>query len=422
MATVDHKIIGIDLGTTKVSVVIGEVGEGGEISIVGVGTAPAQGMRRGMVINIEQASSAIQKALDEAKRMAGVEIESVYVGVAGEHIKSINSRGVIAIARKGGNVAQSEIRQDDIDRVIDAAKAVSMPTDRQIIHVLPQLYTVDDSKGIRHPLGQAGVRLEADVHIITGSVASIQNVERCVERAGVTVQDIILEPLASSYAILEDNERDLGVGMLDFGGGTTDIALFEDGVIKHSHILPVGGQLVTRDIAVSLNIHIDQAEKLKIEFGLAHKELIPEDRPVPLPSFGSRPESSVMLSQLTKIIQYRMREIFEFARDEIIRMMGVNYHQKLPAGLILTGGGSMVRGSDLLASEVFGFPVQVRGPRGVVGLKNMIESPIYSTGVGIILYAVRNAGWDRGLVKSRKTNSLGGLFLKIKLWIIDFFS
>ena len=414
-------VVGLDLGTTKVSVTIAEVTDDGEISIVGVGTSPAQGMRRGVVVNIEQTVSTIEKAIEEAERMAGVEVTSVYTGIAGDHIRSINSRGVIAISRSGGNIAHNEIQPDDVERVLDAAKAVSMPMDREVLHVIPQQFIVDEHKGIHDPVGQAGVRLEADVHIITGAVASAQNVYRCVKRAGISVKDLVLEPLASSYAVLEENERDLGVGMIDFGGGTTDIAIFEDGAIRHTHVLAVGGQLITRDIAIGLSIPLDQAEKLKIEHGLAHDDLVKEDITIPLPSFGSRPESEVALSEITQIIRYRVQEIFEFARDEIIKMMGPAYHQKLPAGIIVTGGGALIAGTDMLASEVFGFPVQVRGPRGVCGLKSMVESPQFATGVGLVLYGVKYAG-DADVFRGDDTKIFDKIFRRMRNWWDEFFS
>lgn len=384
-------IAGLDLGTTKVSVVIAEVSDAGMLSVVGVGSSPAQGMRRGVVVNMDKTVAAIEKAVEEAERIAGVEVSTVYAGIAGDHIRSMNSRGVIAVSRKPGKIAQNEIKPEDVERVIDAAKAVSIPMDREVLHILPQQFIVDDQPGIRDPVGQAGVRLEADVHIITGAVASAQNIYRCVKRAGLSVKDLVLEPLASSFAVLGEDERELGVGMIDLGGGTTDIAIFEEGAIKHTHVLSVGGQLVTRDIAIGLNIPIDHAESIKLKYGLATKSMIKEDIPIALPGFGSRPAGEIMLSEITRIIQFRMEEIFEFARDEVFRMMGPNYHQKLPAGMILTGGGALIPGTDVLAGEIFGFPVQVRGPRGVGGLTSLVENPVFSTGVGLVIYGEKYA-------------------------------
>lgn len=361
------------------------------------------------------------KAVELAERMSGAEVNSVYTGIAGDHIRSLSSRGVIAVSRRGMNIADNEIKQEDVDRVIEAAKAVSLPLDREVLHVIPQQFIVDDHKGIKDPVGQAGVRLEADVHIITGAVTSAQNIYRCVKRAGLACSDLVLEPLASSYAVLTESERELGVGMIDLGGGTTDIAIFEDGVIKHTHVLAVGGQLVTRDIAVGLNIPIESAEELKIKFGLAHRDLIRDDTPIELPSFGSRPKSQIALSQLTQIIQFRMQEIFEFARDEVMRMMGVNYHQKLPAGLILTGGGSLIPGSDLVAADIFGFPVQVRGPRGVGGMMNLVDSPIYSTGVGLVLFGAKFIE-HTDVFRGDETKIYEKIISKMRNWVIEFFS
>lgn len=412
---------GLDLGTTKVSVTIAEVSDEGEITIIGVGTSPAQGMRRGVVVNIEQTVSSIEKAIVEAERMAGVEITSVYTGIAGDHIRSLNSRGVIAISRSGGNVAHNEIKPEDVERVLEAAKAVSMPMDREVLHVIPQQFIVDDHKGIKDPVGQAGVRLEADVHIISGAVASAQNIYRCVKRAGISVKDLVLEPLASSYAVLEENERDLGVGMIDFGGGTTDIAIFEEGAIKHTQVLAVGGQLVTRDIAIGLSIPLDQAEELKIKYGIAHPDFLKEDKAIPLPSFGSRPASQVLQSELAQITRFRIQEILEFVRDEIVKMMGPSYFQKLPAGLIITGGGSLTPGTDRLAEDIFGFPVQVRGPRGVKGITKSIESPQFATGVGLILYGIKFSG-DADVFRGDDTKIFEKIINRMRNWWDEFFS
>lgn len=414
-------VVGLDLGTTKVSVIIAEISDKGAISVVGIGTHPAKGMRRGVVVNIEKTVAAIEKAVEAAEQMSGIEVTSVYTGIAGDHIRSLNSRGVIAVSRRGNNIALNEIKQEDVDRVIEAAKAVSLPIDREVLHIVPQQFIVDDHKDIRDPIGQAGVRLEADIHIITGAVASAQNIYRCVKRAGISCKDLVLEPMASAFAVLEESERELGVGMVDLGGGTTDIAVFEDGVIKHTHVLAVGGQLVTRDIAIGLNIPIEHAESLKIKHGLAHRNLIQEDIAIPLPSFGSRPESEIALSQLTQIIQFRMQEIFEFVRDEIMKMMGAHYQQKLPAGMIITGGGSLVRGTDQIAADVFGFPVQVRGPRGIGGLVKNVESPIFATGVGLVMYGAKYSE-NSDVFRGDDSRIFEKIFDRMKSWVTDFFS
>ncbi len=414
-------IAGLDLGTTKVSVIIGEIDDDGLINIVGIGTHPAKGMRRGVVVNIEKTVSAIEKAIESAERMSGIDVTAVHAGIAGDHIRSISSRGVIAVSGRSSNIAEIEIKNEDVERVIEAAKAVSLPIDREVLHVVPQQFIVDDHKGIKDPIGQAGVRLEADVHIITGAVASAQNIYRCVKRAGISCKDLVLEPLASSYAVLEESEKELGVGMIDLGGGTTDIAIFHDGVIKHTHVLAVGGQLVTRDIAIGLNIPIDNAEEMKIEHGLAHRDLIEEDISIKLPRFGSRPESEISKSQLTQIIQFRMQEIFEFARDEVMRMMGTNFQQKLPAGLILTGGGALIPGTDIIAGEVFGFPVQVRGPRGISGMTSIVNNPIYSTGVGLVLYGAKNIN-DVDVFRGDETKIFDKIFQRMRKWVKEFFN
>ena len=417
-----HKIVSLDLGTTKISCIIAEVDEGGVPSIVGVGSCPSKGMRRGVVINIEQTASTINRAVEEAERMAGIEVSAVFAGIAGDHIRSMNSKGVIAISRRGGNISQNEIRQDDVDRVIEAAKAVSIPMDREVIHVIVQQFIVDDQKGIRDPVGQAGVRLEADVHIISGAVTSAQNIYRCIRRAGYSVKDLVLEPLASSYGVLEENEREMGVGMIDLGGGTSDIAIFDNGVIKHTHVMGVGGMLVTSDIAIGLNIPLDQAEELKLKHGVALSSLITEDIFIPLPEFGSRPASKVALTELTKIVHYRMQETFELARDEIMRMLGANYQQKLPAGIILTGGGALLPGTDILAGEIFGFPVQVRGSHGLRGMNSLVKSPIYSTGVGLILYGMKFAGEAADIFQGDESKIFEKILNRMRRWWDEFFT
>ena len=371
---------GLDIGTNKIAVLIAEVDEHETFKIIGVGVSPSEGLRRGVVVNLEKTVQSIEKALKEAELMSGVEIDTVYVGIAGDHIRSINSRGVVAVS--GPN---HEIKPDDIRRVIEAAKAVSLPIDREIIHVIPQEYIVDDQGGIKTPIGFSGVRLEAEVHIVTGAVTSAQNIYRCVQRAGLKVKSLVLEPLASSYSVLGDDEKEIGVGLLDFGGGTTDIALFFEGSIRHTAVIGLGGRNVTNDIAQGLRTPLDQAEKIKLKYGctLARKEVGVEM--IEVPGVGGRPSSLVPKSFLTSIIRPRIEEILTLAKREIHRS---DYADFLSAGFVLTGGGSMLEGIVELGEQIFDMPVKMGVPYGFGGLVGLARSPIHATGIGLIEYGI----------------------------------
>lgn len=385
MAVIDT-IVGIDLGTTKNCVIIAEVNHDGKIQVVGVGTTPSKGMRRGVVVNIDKTTEAIAEAVYIAEQMAGVKVRDVYVGIAGDHIRSINSRGVIAVSR-GRRVGRSNvITEHDIERVIEAARAVALPMDREVLHVIPQNYTVDDETGVKEPVGLYGLRLEADVHIITGAVASAQNIVRCVRRAGMGLRGLVLEPLASSYSVLTEDEKELGVALIDLGGGTADVAVFYEGSIRHTAVIGFGGTNVTLDIAKMLSIPIETAEKVKIEHGCT----LPPDKetkPVNVKTVGNRSTLPIDISELSSIIRPRMEEIFEMVFRELRR---VDCLHLIASGIVITGGGSLLRGTRELATQVFGMPTRTGTPFGLEGLADTVHNPSFATGVGLILYGMKH--------------------------------
>ncbi|MFH1898719.1 MAG: cell division protein FtsA [Candidatus Desantisbacteria bacterium] len=403
-------IVGLDIGTTKICAIIGEMDED-RMEIIGVGTAPSHGLKKGVVVNIDSTIKSIENAVSEAELMAGVEISSVYAGIAGSHIKGINSHGVIAISRG------REVTAADMERVIDAAKAVSIPLDREIIHVLPQQFIIDGQDGIKEPIGMSGTRLEVEIHIVTGAVTSAQNIVKCVNRSGFEVDDLVLEPLAASYAVLTDDEKDLGVVLVDIGGGTTDIGIFIDGSIWHTSVLSIGGDNVTKDISVGLRTPVVDAEKIKITYGCASPSLVKDDEMIEIPSVGERRSKTLPRQVLSEIIEPRMEEIFSLINQEI-RMTG--YENMIASGIVLTGGAAMLKGSAELAEKIFDLPVRIGVPKGVAGLVDVISSPVYATGVGLVLYGMKNR------LDGKKTRSAGGnVFKKVsgkmKDWFSDFF-
>lgn len=373
-------IVGLDIGTTKIAVLISELEESGPPRIVGMGTSRSEGLKRGVVINLEKTVESITKALEDAEMMAGVKVSSVFAGIAGDHIRSINSRGVIALSGSG-----SEISSKDVERVINAARAVALPMDREIIHVLPQEYTVDDQSGIKDPIGMSGVRLEAEVHIVTGAVTSAQNIYRSVKKAGLEVCDLVLQPLASSYALLSPEEEELGVALIDLGGGTTDIAIFHDGSIRHTAVIGLGGNNVTNDIAIGLRTPVEQAEEIKKSYGCALSSLVDSDEMIKVPGVGGREPKEISRGVLAAIIEPRAEEIFSLVLREIKK---TNYSDLLVAGVVLTGGGSLMEGMIELAEQIFDMPVKKGIPQGFSGLVDMVSTPIHSTGVGLILYGL----------------------------------
>ena len=406
MAKKANIIVGLDIGTTKTCAVVGELTDQG-IDIIGIGSSPSEGLRRGVVVNIDSTVEAIKKAVEEAEKISGNQIRSVYVGIAGGHIKGQNSLGIIAVKGR-------EVDEEDVQRAVEASKAIAIPLDREILHTLPQSYIVDDQDGIRDPIGMSGVRLEAKVHIVTGASASIQNIAKSVSRVGLDIEEIVLEQLASSEAVLSGDEKDLGVAMLDIGGGTTDIAVFSEGSIKHTAVLPVGGNYVTSDIATGLRTPAGEAEKLKIKYGCAYSPLIPKDEAIEVPSVGGREPREVSRQILGRIIEPRMEEILSLAQKEIVRS---GYEELMAAGVVLTGGASIMEGAPELAEHVFNLPVRRGQPTGIGGLTDIVNSPMYATGVGLVLYGIKHVSRDY----KRDGGSLGKWFQGIKKWFIEFF-
>jgi cell division protein FtsA len=376
-------VVGLDIGTTKICVIIGSAEQDGRITILGIGKAVNEGMTRGTVTHIEKTVRSIQHAIQDAESQSGIKVRAVDVGIAGDHIQSFQSRGVIAISNP-----DNEITRKDVERLVQDTKRVALPSDRRIIHVIPQEFIVDGQDGVYDPVGMAGVRMEASVHIITGSITATQNIYKCIERAGLEVNDLVLEPLASSYAVLDDEEKEVGVVLVDIGGGTTDIAIFADRTILHTAVLAIAGNKVTEDIRKGLGILNDQAERLKREHGYAFIEEITNDLPITLPGIGGRSPMEINRTLLCQIIQPRMEEILEIVGMEIKRS---GYSKHLTSGVVLTGGGALIKGTAALAREILGMPVKIGIPGGFhAGLVAEVENPMYATSVGLVLYGIRH--------------------------------
>jgi cell division protein FtsA len=405
-------IVGMDIGTTKVCVVIGQLNDSGQLEITGVGTTPSRGLRRGVVINIETTVRSIVDAVESAEMMSGREVDSVYTGIAGGHIEGINSRGVVAVTGKG-----REITREDVDRVIDAAKAIVIPMDREVLHVIPQEFIVDSQGGIRNPIGMIGVRLEAEVHIVTGAVTSAQNIVKCVNRAGFKVSDIVLDPLASSKAVLTHDEKELGVALIDIGGGTTDVLVHLEGAPYHTEVLSLGGEQVTNDLSIMLKTPIDGAERIKKEYGCCYLPMVDESEEVNIPGVGGRPPKRIYRRDLAEIIQPRMSEILGMVREQIDRK---GYLNLLGGGIVLTGGGSLLPGTAELAAEVFNLPARIGYPVKLGGLVEEYQSPIFSTGVGLVL-----SGAARKEIEYMDTSSseraFASVWERMRIWLKEFF-
>lgn len=369
-------IVGLDIGTSKVVAIVGEITAEGNVEIVGLGSHPSRGLKKGVVVNIESTVQSIQRAIEEAELMAGCQINSVYTGIAGSHIKSINSHGIVAIKDR-------EVSESDLDRVIDAARAVAIPADQRILHILPQEFVVDDQEGIREPIGMSGVRLEAKVHLVTGAVGAAQNIIKCVRRCGLDVDDIILEQLASSYSILTDDEKELGVCLVDIGGGTTDIAVFTDGAIRHTAVIPIAGDQVTNDIAVALRTPTQYADEIKIKYACALRQLANPEETIEVPSVGDRPPRKLSRQTLAEVVEPRYEELLSLVQAEL-RKSG--FEDIIAAGIVLTGGSSKMEGVIDLAEEIFHMPVRLGIPQYVSGLSDVVSNPIYATGVGLLLF------------------------------------
>lgn len=402
-------VVGLDIGTTKICAVVGEASAEG-VDVVGIGTSQSTGLRKGVVVNIDQTVQSIKKALSEAELMAGCEIRSVYAGIAGSHIKGFNSHGVIAV--KGG-----EVSPKDVERVLEAAKAVAIPLDREVFHTLPQEFIVDDQRGIMDPLGMAAVRLEVKVHIVTGAVTSAQNIVRSCHRAGLDVADIVLEPLASGRAVLTDEEREIGVALVDIGGGTTDIAVFTEDSIKYTGVVALGGQNLTNDIAYGLRTPMSSAEKIKIRYGCALADMIRHDERVEVPSVAGRDPRALSRQVLAEICEPRMEEILSLVDQELIRAGCKNM---IGAGIVLTGGSSLMDGVAELAEQVFNLPARVGYPRNIGGLKDVVSSPKFATAVGLLCFGSDKES-DSNKIRIRDKNLFDSVLTSMKRWVKDIF-
>ncbi len=412
MAKDSGLVVGLDVGTTKICAVVGQIDDDGAIDIIGIGVHPSKGLRKGVVVNIDSTVESIQKAVHEAELMSGVQIDSAFVGIAGGHIKGFNSRGVIAISGKG-----REVTQADADRVIDAAKAVALPVDREVIHVLPQEFIIDDQGGIKEPLGMSGVRLEAEVHIVTAAVTSAQNIIKCVNRAEIEVSDIVLEQLASAEATLLPDEKELGVVLLDIGGGTTGMAIFLRGSIWHSSVISLGGEHITNDIAIGLRTPSHEAEEIKKKYGCAMTSLVKGDETIEVPSVGGRKARVLSRQLLCEIVQPRVEEIFSLVNREIQK---TGYEDAIAAGIVVTGGTSKMEGMAELAEQIFDLPVRMGVPKGVGGLVDVISSPQYATGVGLVLYGAAHRT-QRRFRKASDRVIFNKVFSRMKEWFDSYF-
>ena len=388
MARHERYVVGLDIGTSKVCTVVGELGDEGTVDVIGLGVAESKGLKRGVVVNLDAAVESIKRSIEEAELMAGVEVGTVHLGLSGPHIKGFNSRGVVAVAGKN-----REVSRDDVRRAIDAARAVSLPVGREILHVLPQDFVVDEQEGIGAPVGLTGARLEVNVHIVTGSQAATQNLVACVNRAGVEVVDTVIGQLSAAEAVLTSDEKELGVALLDIGGGTADLAIFERGSMWHTAVVAVGGDHFTNDIAVGLRTPIPEAEKIKRRCGCALSSMVEEDETIEVASVGGRRPRIMARRILTDILQPRAEEIFHLVWDEISK---AGYEKSLNSGLVLTGGGALLDGTSEIAEQIFDLPIRRGSPAGVGGLADHVANPAYATGVGLVIYAARHRSPDGG--------------------------
>lgn len=409
MAKKHSIIVGLDIGTSKVCSAVGEMTEHG-VEIIGIGSHGSSGMRKGVVINIDNTVASIKKAVEEAALMAGCEINTVFTGIAGGHIKAFNSHGVVAVKTR-------EVSQRDLDRVLDAAKAVAIPTDQEVVHVLPQDYIIDDQDGIKDPLGMSGVRLEARVHIVTGATTAMQNIVKCCNRSGLHVADVALMPLACADAVLTDDEKDLGVALADMGSGTTDITIFHDGAVKHTAVLPIGGNHVTNDIAAGLRTPFADAERIKLRYGCAKASMVAEQARLEVPSSAGKPQRTVSRQILCEIIDPRMDEVFQLIRREILKS---GYEDYLGSGVVMTGGSMLLPGALEAAEVAIGCPVRLGTPRHVGGLVDVIANPVYSSAIGLVLYGIKRQ--ERSFFRVREDATiLSKVKHRMSDWLSDFF-
>jgi cell division protein FtsA len=399
----DDVIVGLDIGTTKIAAVVAEVTEDERPKIVGLGIHPADGLKKGMVVNLEQSVESVIRAVQDAELMAGVKVEKVFAGISGSHIRGINSRGIINLSK-----SSKEISQADVDRVIEAAKAVALPLDREIIHAIPQEFSVDDQSGIKDPIGMSGTRLEVDVQIITGSVTSAQNIHKSLQRAGLEVLDLVLQPLASSYALLTPEEEESGVVLIELGGGITDMTLFYDGSLRYTTTIGLGGRNITNDIAIGLKTSVDKAEELKRNYGCALNGLVDSDETISVPRLGSKEAKEISRAVLSAIIEPRVEEIFNLVLKEIRKS---DHAELVTSGIVLTGGGALLEGAQELAEQVFDLPVRVGSPDGVIGIEDVVSNPMHATGVGLILYGLSH---PQGRSNDKNRGKFRKVYRKIK--------
>ncbi len=397
-------IVGLDIGTSKVVAIVGEISFDEEVEIIGIGSSRSRGLKKGVVVNIESTVQSIQRAVEEAELMAGCEVHSVYTGIAGNHIRSLNSHGIVAIR-------DNEVSVSDVDRVIDAAKAVAIPADQKILHILPQEFIIDNQEGVKEPIGMSGVRLEAKVHMVTGAVSAAQNIIKCVRRCGLEVDDIILEQLASSHSVLTDDEKELGVCMVDIGGGTTDIAIFTDGAIHHTAVIPIAGDQVTNDIAVAFRTPTQHAEDIKVQYACALTQLVSSEDSIEVPSVGDRPSRQLARQNLAEVVGPRYEELFSLVQAELRRS---GFEDRVAAGIVLTGGSSKMEGAVELAEEIFHMPVRLALPQYVSGLADVVKNPIYSTGVGLLLFGRRQV--TESLPNIKVDGGMKGVWERMKSW------
>ena len=398
-------IVGLDIGTSKIVAIVAEVNADNELEVIGIGSHASRGLKKGVVVNIESTVQSIQRAVEEAELMAGCQIHSVYAGIAGRHIKSMNSHGIVAIRDR-------EVAESDVERVIDAARALAIPADQKVLHVLPQEFIIDQQEGIREPVGMSGVRMEAKVHLVTGAVSAAQNIIKCIERCGLQTDDIILEQLASSYAVLTEDEKELGICLVDIGGGTTDIAVFTEGAIKHTAVIPIAGNQVTNDIAIAMRTPTQHAEEIKIKYACALQKLINADEIIEVASVGDRPPRRLARQTLAEVVEPRYEELMALVQAELRRS---GYENLIAAGIVLTGGSSKMEGVVELAEEVFHMPVRLGAPHYVTGLIDVVRNPIHATGVGLLLFGHLSAQNN----EYKRLNRLGlfSLFGRIKAWV-----
>lgn len=400
-------IVGLDIGTTKICAVVGEITPNG-IEIVGMGSHPSEGLRKGVVINIEHTVNSIKEAIEEAETMAGCEISSVYAGIAGGHIKGFNSHGVIALKER-------EVTHKDIDRVIEAARAVAIPMDREVIHTIVQEFIVDAQDGIADPLGMSGVRLEAKVHIVTGAVTSAQNIIKCANKAGLDVCDIILESLASSEAVLTKEERNLGVALIDFGGGTTDMAVFAKGAIKHTSVLALGGENLTYDVAVGLRTPHAEAEKIKVRYGCGLTSMIGKDETIEVPGVGGRKSRVLSRQILGEILEPRLEEIFSLIYGELVKS---GYEDMISSGVVVTGGSAELPGVTEMVEQIFNAPARLGYPQEIRGLVEVVNKPMYATAVGLVVHGARKSKGTKKF-RIRDTNIFNRVMSRMRRWFRD---